>query len=69
MSWLEDNHFKSWLNPGKLPSQAICTLCSNALISAEKMGVSALSSHAQRKKTQRKRKVGITSFMFIFSTK
>ena len=68
MSWLEDNRFKSWLEPGKLPSQAICTLCNNALIIVEKMGVSAISSHAQGKK-HRKRKAAITSFMFIFSTK
>ena len=56
MSGLEDNRFKSWLKPGKLPSQAICTLCNNALISVEKMGVSALSSHAQGKKHKEKEK-------------
>ena len=54
MSWSEDNLFKSWLKPGKLPSQAICTLCNNALISVEKMGVSALSSHAQGKNKEKK---------------
>ena len=56
MSWLEDNRFKSWLKPGKLPSQAIWTLCNNALISVDKMGVSALSSHAQGKKHKEKEK-------------
>ena len=66
MSWLEDNLFKSWLKPEKLPSQAKCTSCNNALISVEKVGVRALSSHAQGKKTRRKRKAAITSFMFIF---
>ena len=68
MSWLEDDHFKSWLKPGKLPSQAICTLCNSGLISVEKMGVSAC--HPMHKgKAQRKRKAAISSFMFIFSTK
>ena len=66
MSWLEDNLFKSWLKPEKLPSQEKCISCNNALISVEKMGVRALSSHAQGKKTRRKRKAAITSFMFIF---
>ena len=56
MSWLQDNFFKSWLKPEKLPSQAICTLCNNALISVDKMGVSALSSHAQGKKHKEKEK-------------
>ena len=56
MSWLEDNRFKSWLNPGKLSSQAICTLCNNAWISAEKMGVIALSSYAQGKNTKKKKR-------------
>ena len=56
MPWLEDNRFKSWLKPGKLPSQAICTLCNNALISVEKMSVSALSSHPQGKNHTKKEK-------------
>ena len=54
MSWLEDNRFKSWLKPGKLPSQATCTLYKSALISVEKMDVRALSSHAQGKKHKEK---------------
>ena len=54
MSWLKDNCLKSWLKPGKPPSQAICTLCNSALVSVEKIGVSALSSHAKGKKHKKK---------------
>ena len=56
MSWLKDNCLKSWLKPGKPPSQAICTLCNSALVSVEKIGVSALSSHAKGKKHKQKEK-------------
>ena len=66
MSWLEDNRFKSWLNPGKLSSQAICTLCNNAWISAEKMGVIALSSHAQGKNTKKKKRSNPMGFHVFF---
>ena len=55
MSRLEDNCFKSWLKPGKSPSQAICTVCHNALITVEKMDVSALSSHAKGEKHKEKK--------------
>ena len=56
MSWLKDNCLKSWLKPGKPPSQAICTLCNSALVRVEKIGVSALSSHAKGKKHKQKEK-------------
>ena len=65
MSWLEDNHFKNWLRPGKLPSQAICTFCNNALISVEKIGVSALSSHAQGKNTKKEKQQSPLSCLFF----
>ena len=65
MSWLEDNGFKSWLKPGKLLSQAICTLCNNALISVDNMGVSTLSSHAQGKNTEKEKQQSPLSCLFF----
>ena len=48
--WLSEERFKLWLKPGKKASEAICAICSNATINAEKMGIAALLSHAQGKK-------------------
>ena len=56
MSWLEDNHFKSWLKPGKESSPPKQYALCPTMISVEKMGVSALSCHAQEKKHKEKEK-------------
>lgn len=40
-----------WLKPGKKAREAICAVCNNATINVEKIGVTALISHAQDKKT------------------
>ena len=66
MSWLEDNHFKNWLRPGKLPSQAICTFCNNALISVEKIGVSACCP-MHKGKTQRKKSSNHLFHVYFFN--
>ena len=68
MSWLENNHFKSWLKPGKLPSQAICTLCNNALISVEKIGASALLFHTQGKNKEKEKQQSPLSCLFFQSS-
>ena len=68
MSWLEHNCFKSWLKPGKLPSQAICTLFNNALSNVEKMSMSALSSHAQGKKHKEKEKQQLSLLCLFFQS-
>ena len=62
---VEDNRFKSWLKPEKVPSQAICTFCNNALISVEKMVVSALSSHAQGKNKEKEKQQSPLSCLFF----
>ena len=62
---VEDNRFKSWLKPDKFPSQAICTFCNNALVSVEKMGVSALSSHAQGKNKEKEKQQSPFSCLFF----
>ena len=64
---VEDNRFKSWLKPEKVPSQAICTFCNNALISVEKMVVSALSSHAQGKNTKKKKSSNHLFHVYFFN--
>ena len=68
MSWSEDNLFKSWLKPGKLPSQAICTLCNNALISVEKIGASALLFHTQGKNKEKEKQQSPLSCLFFQSS-
>ena len=66
MSFLENSLYKSWLKPEKLPSQAICTLCNNALMSVAKMGVSALSFlfSTKQQQVETKRKYFINQFQY-----
>ena len=55
-SWLEDERFKNWLKAGRKPSEETCVFCLNAVISVEKIGVSALLSHSQGKKHKEREK-------------
>ena len=69
ISWLDDKRFKSWLKRGQNPSEAVCMLCCNSKINIEKMGISALLSHAKGKKHIEREKTTSPLSSIFFQTK